>query len=81
MNMTKREIERRGLVTPDEKELRKIARAFVRSCKQGHQGKFDFLYMLNNSEDPAAQRRLFEFFEPRIGGGRERAGSQKKKPG
>ena len=79
VKMAKQEIQRRRSVAPDEKELRKIARAFVRSCKQGHHGQFDYLYMGYNAEDPAAQRKLFEFFEPRIGGGHEPAGSPRRK--
>jgi hypothetical protein len=67
VKMAKKEIVRRRVSMPDERELRKIARAYMRSCKQGHQGKFDFIYMLNNLEKPIAQARLFEFFAPRMG--------------
>jgi hypothetical protein len=68
VKMAKQEVERRGRESPNERELRRIARAFMRSCKQGYQGDLHFIYMLNNTEDPEAQRRLFAFFEPRIGG-------------
>lgn len=80
VTMAKEAIERSRTEMPNEKELRRIARAFVRSCKQGNQGKFHHLYMVQNSEDPTAQNRLFEFFAPRIGAVVRERGSERKEP-
>jgi hypothetical protein len=51
---------------PDESELRRVIRQFIRYSRRGRQGTKHHRYMLRHSESPFAQAALLQFIERRI---------------
>jgi len=59
-------IGREGFAIPNPQDLRNVVRLFVRYCRRRRISKFNFRYMLENSQQREAQEFLFEFVQKRI---------------
>lgn len=66
VRMAEKAITARKLQLPEEERLRGIIRLYLNYSRRGRMGSFHHRYMLDNSESPIAQAKLFEFLEPRL---------------
>lgn len=66
IQMAERAILDRRFQLPSAKSLRHAIRVFLNYSRRARVGPYDHVYILRNSESPAARARLFEFLEPQL---------------